>query len=100
MMPPITLLCNYMDDDERRAFVDKMYEVKVHSEEVIMRQGAHALEVGRMHARTLHADVDAPVAQPAVRARASPCAPHFSRLTVRAACAAAAMQATRATTFI
>ena len=29
-------------DAERRAFVDKMYEVKVKSEEVIMRQGALA----------------------------------------------------------
>ena len=41
-MPPIALLCNYLSDAERRAFVDKMYEVKVKSEEVIMRQGALA----------------------------------------------------------
>ena len=41
-MPPIALLCNYLPDAERRAFVDKMYEVKVKSEEVIMRQGARA----------------------------------------------------------
>ena len=39
-MPPVALLCNYLDDEEeRRGFVDSMAEVKVKQEEVIMRQG-------------------------------------------------------------
>ena len=40
-MPPVAILCHYLDDPEkRRAFVDSMAEVKVKQEEVIMRQGA------------------------------------------------------------
>ena len=38
-MPPVQLLCHYLDDDARRKFVDSMAEVKVKQEEVIMRQG-------------------------------------------------------------
>ena len=33
-MPPVQLLCNYLDDAARRAFVDGMAEVKVRQEEV------------------------------------------------------------------
>jgi len=38
-LPPVSLLCHYLDDAARRAFVDGMAEVKVKQEEVIMRQG-------------------------------------------------------------
>jgi len=38
-MPPVSLLCHYLDDDQRRGFVDSMAEVKVGQNEVIMRQG-------------------------------------------------------------
>ena len=38
-MPPVQLLCHYLDDEHRRGFVDSMAEVKVKQEEVIMRQG-------------------------------------------------------------
>ena len=38
VMPPVSLLCHYLDEQKRREFVDGMAEVKVKCEEVIMRQ--------------------------------------------------------------
>ena len=51
-MPPVSLLCHYLDDEQRRGFVESMAEVKVSQNEVIMRQGAPpgARHVGSLHA--------------------------------------------------
>ena len=37
-MPPCELLCQYLEEDKRREFVDGMAEVRVKCEEVIIRQ--------------------------------------------------------------
>eukprot|EP00962_Isochrysis_galbana_P056004 scaffold27829_cov119-Isochrysis_galbana.AAC.3 len=48
-MPPNTLLCAYLDDKDRRAFVDSSSEVKVKRGEVIMRQGACHAAAAELH---------------------------------------------------
>ena len=60
-MPPNTLLCAYLDDRERRTFVDASSEVKVKRGEVIMRQGEDT--IGQKRAACVYTGVGGAQAQ-------------------------------------